>query len=1123
MKSLFTKIVFLALLITVIGNKAYSQGAWRSMTDFFSARDFVSGFSIGDYGYVCLGLRDSSGNNIANDDLWQYDPTTDTWTQMANFSGAVRWGAAAFVVGDRAWVGTGRNTSANSFQDFFMFDPASNTWAQKASYPGAARRGATGFATGGKGYVACGWNNPTYYNDMYEYDTANDAWTSKASVGSTGFNYPIGFSYGGKGYIGGGNNGANYYSDFYEYDPGTDSWTSKTSMTNGRYGAAAFVIGDYAYMVGGLTLSGVLSDMEKYDFVTDKWVAGPANINRSQMSAAFALKGQGYVVAGDTLASNAGKLPYVTQFDTMNLNTVLTKGLTACPNTTFEVMVSPTDTLDDGNTFTVQLSDSSGDFTNTTNIGSLSDSIGGKVTCFIPKNTIGGTNYKVRTISDMPAMIGWPSTLNLQVNPLINPKIIAPSGTTSCAGKSLSLLVDTFSSLSSQNNLLTLVYDATQGQSGLTGANKVYMHSGLADTTSVGTSWYNTVGNWGQDDSIGIMKSLGNNKWSITIDVTNYYSLNLMDIPKYIAINFRNEDGTNSGKDNAGLDIFVDIQTGIVSSMFNGVTANWEASYQWLKNGSVISNAALAKLNLTSSGDYQFISVGKNCPDTSAITTITVGSLPTVGYEITNSPTQCYSGNAFFFNDTSTVVGGGNYNWTWDYGDGFSCQCVKPSHSYSAAGNYTVTLTVVTKEGCTDSVKKQVTVLPSVHPWFTINNYAQCIGGNNFILNDTATNTSGQTATINWDFGDGKKDTGVTTKHTYTKAGNYDISCILTLSNGCTDTVTQNVDVFDGPTAKGAVDKSLQCLTGNLFSFADNSTSTAGATTRSWNFGDGNTDTAQNPMHSYTAVGQYAVVLKVSTVNGCMNSTVVNVTVDSIPSVSIQAASATTVCMGDSAKLQANGKAGYNYQWYKNSIAINGATSDTYSTVDSGSYTVMVGSGSCSGTSNAISIIVTPKKNLGTITGPITAVTGSIQSYSVTNIASYAFNWTVTGGTIQSGQGTNQISVFWGAAGQAKVSVTGPCANTSNIDVAINTSILLPIYNTISVYPNPASSKLFVDLTNIKSNGRIQIYDMSGKQIMEQYIISGINELNVANLAQGAYSIRILSNDNVIMGKFIKQ
>ncbi len=1123
MKSLFTKILFLALIVTSIGSKVYSQGAWRNMTNLSTGRDFACTFAIGQYGYMCCG---NSGNLTALNDLWQYDPATDTWTQMANYGGAARWGVAHFEVGDRAWVGTGRNNAGTTYQDFYMYDVASNSWTQKANFGGAARRGAVGFSIDDKGYVGCGWNGATYYNDIYQYDTTNDTWTSKSSVGGGGFNYPVAFSYKGKGYLGTGDNAANYNSDFYEYDPTNDTWTAKTSLSAGRYGAAAFVIGDYGYIGCGYNGSKTLDDMNRYDFANDTWTQIPSNLHKVEMVGGFSLNGKGYILGGDTSSNASVASKYLTQFDTMNLYTVVAKGTTVCPNTSFNVWVSPTDTFDNGNTFTVQLSDSSGDFTNATDIGYLTDTVGGKVTCFVPKNTLSGTNYKVRTLSDMPVMTGIPSTINVQVNRLINPQIIAPSGTTSCAGKSLSLLVDTFTSLNSKNNLLTIVYDATQGQTALTGANKVYMHSGLADTNLVGTSWFNTVGSGNVDDSVGIMDSLGNNKWSITIDVTNYYGMNFMDTAKYIGMYFRNEDGTLAGKDNSGLDIFVDVKTGTVSSLFGGVTGKWEASYQWLKDGSPISGATSSMIGVNTSGDYQFISIGKNCPDTSKATTIVVGSLPIVGYEITSNTTQCYTGNAFFFNDTSSVAGGGNYNWTWYYGDGFSCQCVKPSHSYSAAGTYTVTLVLVTKNGCSDSVKKQVTVLPSVHPWFTVNNYAQCIGGNVFMLNDTATNTSGLTQTINWNFGDGKTDTGVVTKHTYSKAGNYDISSYLSLPNGCADTVTINVDVYDGPTASGAVDKSLQCLGGNLFKFTDKTTSSGGTITRTWNFGDGNSDTAQNPQHSYTKTGQYAVWLKVSTVNGCMDSTVVNVTVDSVPTVFIQALSTTTVCMGDTAKLQAFGKAGYNYQWMKNGNAISGATNDTYNTVDSGSYTVMVGSGSCSATSNAISIIVTPKMNLGAITGSITPVVNTTVSYSVTNIASYVFTWTVTGGTIQSGQGTNQISVLWGStAGTGSVAVTGTCANASNLNVTIgaNKGIFEPSYTAISLYPNPTNSKLFIDLNNIKTNGKMFIYDLSGRMVIEQPAIIGTNELNVANLPAGAYSIKVISNDKVMVGKFIKQ
>ncbi|MGB0369380.1 MAG: hypothetical protein ACPGD8_08225, partial [Flavobacteriales bacterium] len=69
---------------------------------------------------------------------------------------------------------------------------------------------------------------------------------------------------------------------------------------------------------------------------------------------------------------------------------------------------------------------------------------------------------------------------------------------------------------------LRIVYDASQGTTGLVGASEVYLHSGIQTVPFGG--WEYVIGNWGFDDGLGEMTSLGNDMWSITIHVEDYYA-----------------------------------------------------------------------------------------------------------------------------------------------------------------------------------------------------------------------------------------------------------------------------------------------------------------------------------------------------------------------------------------------------------------------------------------------------------------------------------------------------------------------------------------------------------------------------------------------------------------------
>ena len=140
-------------------------------------------------------------------------------------------------------------------------------------------------------------------------------------------------------------------------------------------------------------------------------------------------------------------------------------------------------------------------------------------------------------------------------------------------------------------------------------------------------------------------------------------------------------------------------------------------------------------------------------------------------------------------------------------------------------------------------------------------------------LSVTFTDTStGSPTSWSWDFGDGSP--AVTTKnasHLYA-AGTWTVT--LTASNAggpsaqATKTITVNPAAVPPPTASftGLPTSGTIPLT---VAFTDASTGIP--TSWSWNFGDGATDTTQNPSHTYTAVGIYKVTLIASNAGGPSN------------------------------------------------------------------------------------------------------------------------------------------------------------------------------------------------------------------------------------------------------------
>ena len=120
---------------------------------------------------------------------------------------------------------------------------------------------------------------------------------------------------------------------------------------------------------------------------------------------------------------------------------------------------------------------------------------------------------------------------------------------------------------------LRITYDASMGVSGLSGAAKVYMHSGLETTPFAG--WEFTTGNWGLDDSLGLMTNIGGDIWQITIEPYSWYGVPNTTPLNGIFMVFRNADGTLTGKDDIDADIFLDLNFDPPTSSFGGISAEW--------------------------------------------------------------------------------------------------------------------------------------------------------------------------------------------------------------------------------------------------------------------------------------------------------------------------------------------------------------------------------------------------------------------------------------------------------------------------------------------------------------------------------------------------------------------
>jgi len=255
-----------------------------------SVRSGAPGFSIGNKGYIATGYTGSA----YLDDLWEFDPLLNTWTQKANYPPGTETEASAFVINSKAYFGPG----ALKAQQFWEYDPALNVWTKKANFPGKGQ-GDVAFAINGKGYKVTGCCPKV--QDVWEYDPVLDNWTQKGNFPGTARIDGVGFAIGNKGYFGLGQDNSGYDNDFWQYDPGTDTWTAKASFPGGsRVCAIGFSMGQKGYAGTGSDLSFTMyNDFWEYNPCTDSWIAQPnfPGIQR-YFAISFSIGLKGYIGTG---------------------------------------------------------------------------------------------------------------------------------------------------------------------------------------------------------------------------------------------------------------------------------------------------------------------------------------------------------------------------------------------------------------------------------------------------------------------------------------------------------------------------------------------------------------------------------------------------------------------------------------------------------------------------------------------------------------------------------------------------------------------------------------------------------------------------------------------------------
>lgn len=94
--------------------------------------------------------------------------------------------------------------------------------------------------------------------------------------------------------------------------------------------------------------------------------------------------------------------------------------------------------------------------------------------------------------------------------------------------------------------------------------------------------------------------------------------------------------------------------------------------------------------------------------------------------------------------------------------------------------------------------------------------------------------------------------------------------------------------------------------------------------------------------------------------------------------------------------------------------------------------------------------------------------------------------------------------------------------NSGTFDKPFSISNNISIENKIKIYPNPTTGNFTANVEKFATGDLIQVLDYSGKVILEKNINTNRIELNIAEMANGLYFVKVISADGISMEKLIK-
>jgi gliding motility-associated-like protein len=313
----------------------------------------------------------------------------------------------------------------------------------------------------------------------------------------------------------------------------------------------------------------------------------------------------------------------------------------------------------------------------------------------------------------------------------------------------------------------------------------------------------------------------------------------------------------------------------------------------------------------------------------------------------------------------------------WNFGDGTTSTQLNPSKTFTAPGIYNVTL-YNTYARCTDSITKQITVIPTPAVDFTVDKQYTCKGPFTVNFQDASPNAVAWL----WNFGDGNTSTLQNPSHTYTADGQYNVTLRITTSFGCEATTTKPAHIrIEKPVVNIANIPNGGCIP-FTFSPAPNVTTIDPVVSYFWDFGhNGATSTSPGPSYTYTDSGTFTIKLRITTAGGCIDSIVGfnSIRTGPVPFVDFSVDTTTACAFGPVAFFDLSNPAD-RWLWEFGDGTTSTVKNPTHAYADTGTYSVKLSAynNGCPGTIT--------KNQLITVRPPVADFTDSVNCANKLNV-----------------------------------------------------------------------------------------------------------------------------------------